>query len=74
MENNNAKKVALNDELLDKVAGGSCWGDPEFMYDPSLERYQQVRAGICPDCGEALDFKGTGCYMCSCGACFVTCV
>ena len=29
MENKKAKKVALNDELLDKVSGGVYGGDPD---------------------------------------------
>ena len=49
MENNKAKKIALNDELLDKVSGGD---DTEINYDPCEECTLPKINGVCfnPGC------------------------
>ena len=71
MSNNKSGKTALNDEILDGIAGGDGCGGVEVLSDKNDERYQKVLSHICPDCGGTLDFKGTVCYMCSCGSNFV---
>jgi hypothetical protein len=69
------EKYVLSSEDLDKAAGGSKFGDPEFVRIDSLKYTESIKQGVCPDCRLlTLDFKGTGCYECrneGCKACFV---
>ena len=71
MENKN-EKVALNEEVLDKVAGGGDWHNPEYLSDPDDDKYKSVIQRICPRCGTYMDYM-SGKYLCLCGECYVLC-
>ncbi len=65
---NKKEKVALNDELLDKVSGG------QSFFELDAETQSKVMAGICPKCNklDVVRFDGPG-YSYICRSCGFTC-